>query len=103
MRNRYANNPEARRKHLERVRRNDARAEARKRAWVIAYLSEHPCSDCGETDLDVLDFDHVRGQKSAAIAEAVGRRGYSFARLLAEVALCEVRCANWPQAFYQTP
>src|ERR1700683_3157675 len=94
MRNRFANDPETRRKHLERVRRNDARAEAVKRAWIAAYLAEHPCVDCGETDLDVLDFDHVRGQKTAAIAEAIGRPGYSLARLVAEVALCEGRCAN---------
>jgi hypothetical protein len=94
MHNYLAQGSEARERHLERVRRNNARYQAEKRAWVDAYLAEHPCVDCGETDLEVLDFDHVRGKKAAAIAEAVKRLGYSLGRLQAEVALCEVRCAN---------
>ena len=93
MRRRHAENPEAREKQLARVRRNDARYEAEKRAWIDAYLAEHPCVDCGESDPEVLDFDHVRGQKTAAISAFV-RGGYSLARLVAEAALCEVRCAN---------
>ncbi|SRR6266568_7150535 len=93
MRRRHAENPEARVKQLARVRRNDARYEAEKRAWVTAYLAEHPCVDCGERDLEVLDFDHVRGKKTAAVSAFI-RGGYSLAKLVAEVELCEVRCAN---------
>ena len=93
MRRRHGANPEARNKQLARVRRNDARYEAEKRAWIAAYLAEHPCVDCGETDSEVLDFDHVRGKKTAAVSSFV-RGGYSLAKLVAEVELCEVRCAN---------
>jgi hypothetical protein len=65
MRKRHAQDPEAREKQLVRVRRNDARYEAEKRAWIAAYLAEHPCVDCGETDSEVLDFDHIpeRGRR----------------------------------------
>jgi len=93
MRRYHAENPEAWAKHLARVRRNEARSAAEKRAWIHAYLAEHPCIDCGEADLDVLDFDHVRGIKIAGIAEFV-RDGYSLAKLIAEVEKCEIRCAN---------
>lgn len=63
----------------------------RNRAFVRGYLSAHPCVDCGETDLAVLDFDHVRGTKDLTICELIGA---SFERLQAEVAKCEVRCGN---------
>lgn len=93
MRNRHAKDPEARARQLARVRRNDARYEAEKRAWIDAYLADHPCVDCGEDDREVLDFDHVRGKKTAAVSAFI-RGGYSLAKLIAEVAKCDVRCAN---------
>ena len=37
------------------------RDEARK--YILDYLSTHPCVDCGESDIRVLEFDHVRGRK----------------------------------------
>ena len=93
MRKRLAEDPDAREKHRARVRQNDARYEAEKRAWIAAYLDEHPCVDCGESDPEVLEFDHVRGVKTANVSAFI-RGGYSLAKLQAEVALCEVRCAN---------
>lgn len=62
-------------------------------AFLLAYLASHPCVDCGEADIVVLDFDHVRGVKVMGIADLVAGV-YSFAALKAEVAKCDVRCAN---------
>ncbi len=60
---------------------------------ISEYLSVHPCVDCGEDDPIVLEFDHVMGIKSFSIC--VGKRHqYPVARLLEEIAKCEVRCAN---------
>lgn len=57
------------------------------------YLQTHPCVDCGETDIIVLDFDHVRGEKDAEISRLVAN-GASILRIEAEIEKCEIRCAN---------
>jgi hypothetical protein len=49
--------------------------------------------DCGETDPLVLDFDHVdRTTKSREVSWFIRRR--DLVGLAAEIAKCEVRCAN---------
>src|SRR5260370_5479067 len=60
---------------------------------VAAYLACHPCVDCGQIDIRVLDFDHVRGVKSNHISRMV-QVSYSWSAIEAEIAKCEVRCAN---------
>jgi excinuclease UvrABC ATPase subunit len=63
------------------------------RETVALYLLEHPCVDCGETDIVVLEFDHVRGQKKNAISNMI-TTGLSVKRIMAEIKKCEVVCAN---------
>ena len=65
----------------------------RNRAFVLAYLREHPCVDCGNDDVVVLEFDHVNGTKEAEISRAINR-AFSIERLTNEIAKCEVVCAN---------
>ncbi len=48
---------------------------------------------CGETDRDVLDFDHVVGDKTAHVSDLLHGR-FSLTTLKAEVEKCVVRCAN---------
>src|SRR3712207_2550016 len=55
--------------------------------WLLAYFEEHPCSDCGEDDPVVLEFDHL-GDKAFNIGECLLR--YKWETLLAEIAKCEV-------------
>src|SRR5437762_1658663 len=59
---------------------------------IIEYLREHPCVDCGERDIVVLEFDHI-GDKVADISVYAGS-GRTWARVMAEIEKCEVRCAN---------
>lgn len=87
----YANNRPAR------AGRNTAFKKARKernRKIVSEYLDTHPCVDCGETDQVVLDFDHVRGDKVNNISNMVLSEVAAVESLIAEIAKCEVRCAN---------
>lgn len=59
---------------------------------ILAYLAQHPCADCGETDPLVLHFDHTRGVKLAEVSSLYSS-GSSWVRILAEIAKCDVRCA----------
>ena len=60
---------------------------------MVEYLLAHECVDCGESDVRVLEFDHVSGTKSRDVTQMV-QHGYSIAALEAEAAKCDIRCAN---------
>jgi 5-methylcytosine-specific restriction endonuclease McrA len=60
--------------------------------FLIEYLSTPPCADCGEADIVVLEFDHLR-DKLLNIS-VLSREGYSLTKLKQEIAKCEVVCAN---------
>ncbi|MEV4516430.1 hypothetical protein AB0K00_46690 [Dactylosporangium sp. NPDC049525] len=79
-------------------RHNPGRAERRRqervriRRKLIEYLQEHPCIDCGETDILVLQFDH-QGDKLFDIGAGAAKLS-SWTRVEREIAKCEVVCAN---------
>ena len=75
-----------------RAKVNNIRYRNRNRAFILDYLNQHPCADCGETDPIVLQFDHT-GEKTMMISRLVNS-SYSIATLAAEVERCEVVCAN---------
>jgi len=60
---------------------------------LFEYLEQHPCVDCGESDPVVLEFDHVRGEKSYNVS-SMGWLMLSWNSLLKEIEKCDVRCAN---------
>lgn len=72
---------------------NQRRYRVRNHEGVNEYLSRNPCIDCGEADVRVLEFDHVRGKKEGNIGDLV-RDGLAWQRIVSEIAKCEVRCAN---------
>ena len=76
----------------QRVVANSARRRAETRARAVEYLLAHPCVDCGERDIVVLQFDHLR-DKSFDLSVMIAW-GASWARIEAEIAKCVVRCAN---------
>lgn len=84
--------------HAENKERHNAsirRRNERLAREIAERLFEHKlslgCSDCGERDPTVLEFDHLR-DKDASVAALV--RYGNWARVEAEVAKCDVVCAN---------
>ena len=69
--------------------RSKIRREQNKK-WIDAYLSDHPCIDCGEQNLEILEFDHTT-EKDIIVSHMYG---FSIDRIKKEVERCEIRCAN---------
>lgn len=69
-------------------------AVERAREYVLQAKWEGVCEDCGgEYPAAAMDFDHVRGEKRAAVSQLV-RYGYSTTAIQAEIDKCELVCAN---------
>lgn len=81
-----------RERHMANVHATRQRVRTANRLAVSAYLMQHPCVDCGETNLVVLDFDHV-GEKRWSVSHMVNR-GFPWATIEDEIKRCQVRCAN---------
>lgn len=65
----------------------------RRNREIIAAAKAKPCADCGVSFSPyVMDFDHVRGRKRGTIASWYA--SVSEKALCAEIAKCDVVCAN---------
>jgi len=60
---------------------------------LIEYLESHPCIDCGEADILVLEFDHKPDQQKSGSVCALAKNA-SWLTVEAEIKKCDVRCAN---------
>lgn len=71
--------------------KNRQKAKLEAESYILEYLLNNPCIDCGESDPIVLEFDHVSGTKKEAIS-ILKRNGLKS--IVEEIKKCEVRCAN---------
>jgi len=78
-------------KRQKAVRARNQKTRDTNARYICQYLRRHPCVDCGETDIVVLDFDHVRGTKRNKVTALVTA---SLNAVKTEIKKCEVRCAN---------
>ena len=70
-----------RQRYIDNARRRRERVIDERMQFIVNYLREHPCADCGEDDILVLEFDHLR-DKSFAISGGLDR---NWDELLAEI------------------
>lgn len=81
-------------KHMSNVRQRNNRVREENRAQLEQFLLGHPCTECGETDLRVLDLDHDDpGDKLTEVGRLMAS-SLPWRRIEAEIAKCTVRCAN---------
>lgn len=85
----YAKNNERQRKQINKARK--IRLVQNKRI-MFEFLMNNPCTDCGETDPRVLEFDHQR-DKTKNVSSMLNQ-GYSQKKIKEEIDKCLVRCAN---------
>jgi len=88
--NHYKNNSNS---YKDRAKQNKPIYKNRNKNYIIKYLSNNPCVDCGESDIEVLQFDHIEmiGEKGKRIGSFMG---HSLETLKAQISLCQVRCGN---------
>lgn len=78
--------------YLEKARQRNRKQRKIVQEYVYKYLSTHPCTDCGENDPVVLEFDHKSG-KLDNIASLM-KKNHALTKIKNEILKCEVRCAN---------
>lgn len=79
---------------LKRVKANTKRYVAEAKAFILEYLLTNPCVDCGNSDPDVLEFDHKDPSEKKYDISNMMRNGQSIESIGTEIAKCDVRCAN---------
>jgi hypothetical protein len=85
----YQNNKE---RYIEKAKKRNIKILETIQNYIWNYLKKHPCIDCGETDIVVLEFDH-ESDKLYNISEMIKERG-NFVKTKTEIEKCVVRCAN---------
>lgn len=79
-------------RHHEARKSNTRRLNRERSDFLSAYKLERGCIDCGyRAHAEALDFDHVTGEKLVQVSWI---KRASMKRLMAEIAKCEVVCAN---------
>lgn len=91
IRSHYARNQQY---YLNKARKRRSDLKAIGVEYITNYLKSHPCVDCGETDIVVLEFDHrERREKGKEISKMLNI-GFQLDKLIKEISKCDVRCAN---------
>jgi 5-methylcytosine-specific restriction endonuclease McrA len=80
-----------RRRYIEQTRVRNQKRFRERVIFLLDYFKSHPCTDCGESDPVVLEFDHLR-DKEFEIASGIHYRAWR--KVLAEIEKCEVVCSN---------
>jgi hypothetical protein len=72
--------------------RADRRAHV---AWLDSLKADRPCADCGLVYPPyVMEWDHLPGTEKKLVLADTRRSAHAKERILAEIAKCELVCAN---------
>lgn len=91
IRQHYKNNTQY---YLKKAKSRNIKIQKQSQKLIGKYLSEHPCVDCGEINILVLEFDHIDKKMKDMEVSRIIRHYASIDKLKIEISKCEVRCAN---------
>ncbi len=80
--------------HRAKVRQRSAAIKKEYKRRIGEHLLANPCVDCGESDVRVLDFDHLDASAKRSDVAKLVNAGGRWSDIELEIAKCEVRCAN---------
>ena len=78
-------------KYIAKAQRLSREVAVERTRLLIEYFELHPCTDCGERDPVVLEFDHLRDKAFSIGAKLTDM---TWDAIVAEIEKCEVVCAN---------
>jgi len=81
-------------KYREQTKRRAKKLTNKRLILIYQHLLTHPCVDCGETDVMVLDFDHINPKNKSCGVTELARKHASWKIIEQEIKKCVVRCAN---------
>lgn len=64
------------------------------REYIFQYLKDHPCVDCGQSNVLTLEFDHTDPIDKKNTISKMMCQGDKLDNIKKEMSKCEVRCAN---------
>jgi 5-methylcytosine-specific restriction endonuclease McrA len=81
-------------KYRARVKKASELDRKRNREKLNEILTHSKCATCGEDDPVVLTFDHIDPANKTRDISNMMSNGYSWNKIEAEMAKCQVLCAN---------
>ncbi len=91
VKNHYNSNREY---YLKKARKRNTELNLELLSYLKKYFLEHPCIDCGESDITVLEFDHTGKVPKFKAVSYLMRYRFTLEKIKQEIDKCEVRCAN---------
>ncbi len=78
------------------ARAADRRAKLRFefRTRMLSYLEDKTCVMCNESDIRVLEFDHLDSSRKVFTVSQAVKLGYAWEDVLVEISKCQILCAN---------
>mgnify|MGYP003572159057 CR=1 FL=1 len=92
--NRQKTNQKYYAQNREKVQAVNQEARRRIREYVWGLKEQGSCVDCGVSNPIVLEFDHLPGHEKKGHIASLVSSGYGKATIDAEIAKCELVCAN---------
>lgn len=82
-------------KSYEAVKESQKKIRERNRNFLVSFLSKNPCVRRGNTDVRVLEFDHILPEtKKFCVSRMVSSQHHSISTIQREIDKCQVLCAN---------